>query len=259
MVNGKKVNEIFVGDTSLIPEKMRSDLNKFLEQSKKDGLIYVTDVNESIANSFSKKELVEILRNRDLPISGNKIELVNRIELNGGLEELHKNGKVSHCIKLTDSGKLEIKAYLTNFKKEYDEFQQYIYNLFLLKDVSSACENIDLFKDSYPFEKSEFFMSFSGKELYDLCKTIRYNNVLEIIGIQKEYRDAILSILCMYHSFGDFNLEEKIEEIYDGFKDLLVNSEFITIKDLPFIEFNDMIRGYPTEMTRNDNRFYKIF
>ncbi len=258
-MNGKRLNEMFIGNTSFIPDKMRPDLLNYFEKAIKNGLVYITAGNDSIAQSLSKKELIEVLKNMNLPISGNKIDLVNRIESNGGLEKLQKSGKVSDWIKITDLGKSEIKVYNLMFNKKYDNFQQNIYNLFLMGDVYSACKNISLFKSSYPFGKSDFFISYSDKELTDLCTTVRASNVLEILEIPNQYHNAILSIMCMYFSFGDFNFEKKIEEIYPEFKDLLVNSKFITIKDLPYIEFKDMVRGYPTKMTRDDNRFYKIF
>ncbi|MDD4721111.1 MAG: hypothetical protein PHQ88_09715 [Bacteroides sp.] len=247
MVNGKRLNEMFTGNTSLIPENMRPDLLDYFEKAKKNGLVYITSGDESLAQSLSKKELVEVLKNMNLQISGNKIDLANRIESNGGLAKLQKTGKVSDWIKLTDFGKSEIKVYSLIFNKQYDDFQQNIYNLFLLNKVSFACDSITSFKNSYPFGKSDFFMSYSGRELTDLCKTIRTSNVLEILEVPQEYQNAILSIMCMYFSFGDFNFEKKIDEIYPEFKVLLVNSELITIKDLPFIEFKDMIRGYPTK------------
>jgi hypothetical protein len=48
----------------------------------------------------------------------------------------------------------------------------------------------------------------------------------------------------MVYSFGDFNYKKKIEEIYEGFSDLLIKSDLIKNKDFPFIDFEDLLRGY---------------
>jgi len=48
----------------------------------------------------------------------------------------------------------------------------------------------------------------------------------------------------MYYSFTDFNYEDKLEEIYNGFKDLLTNSDIVKNKDYPFVDFQSYIRGY---------------
>lgn len=253
MVNGKRVNEMFIGNTSMIPEKMRPDINNFFKESIEEGLVYITEANESVALSYSKKEFTDILNCRNLPISGNKTELVSRIESNGGLEELYKIGKVSNWIKLTDKGKLIIKAYQTKFNKEYDAFQQHIYNLFLLGNISSACENVITFKKSYPFKKPDFYLSYSCEELNDLCKIIRTSDILEIIGVPDMYNNAILSIVCMYYSFGDFKIEKKIEEAYPEFEMLLNASELIVNKDFPYMDFNNIIRGYPAVKIRHND------
>jgi len=244
MINGKRINQLFSGSTSIIPINLRAELEIYFNQSIKNNLIYVTRGKESIVQSFTKKELVDILKKNNLPITGNKTDLVERIESNIGLEILYNTGKVSDWIKLTNLGKSTINNYKNNFSKQYDIFQQNIYNLFLLKKVSEACNSISSFKKSYPFNKKDFFITYTDKELFELCKTVRTSDVLDRIGVPKVYHDAILSIMCMYYSFGDFNYEKKIEEIYEGFSDLLIKSDLIKNKDFPFIDFKYLLRGY---------------
>lgn len=244
MINGKRINELFLGNTSLIPIQLRPKLEMHFNQAIENGLIYITSGKESIAQSFTKKELVSILKKNHLPITGNKIDLVERIESNEGLSTLHDTGKVSDWIKLSDPGKAKVSNYKDGFSMQYDVFQQNIYNLFLLKKIPEACNNILLFQNAYPFNKSNFFITHTDKELVEICNSVRYNNVLERMNVPKGYHDAILSIMCMYFSFGDFDCEKKIEELLEGFRGLLIKSDLIKHKDTPFIAFKDLLRGH---------------
>lgn len=62
MINGKRIDQLFLGSTSIIPINLRAELEIYFNQSIKNNLIYVTIGKESIVQSFTKKELVDILK-----------------------------------------------------------------------------------------------------------------------------------------------------------------------------------------------------
>ena len=64
MINGKRINQLFFGSTSIIPMNLRAELEIYFNQSIKNNLIYVTRDKESIVQSFTKKELVDILKKK---------------------------------------------------------------------------------------------------------------------------------------------------------------------------------------------------
>lgn len=244
MVNGKRINEMFFGNTSLIPNHLRDTLKNNFEQSVKNGLVYVTEGNESIANSFRKNDFVKILKDNNLPVTGNKIDLIERIEKEIGVNAINDIGKVSDWIKLTELGKSKISEYKIEFNQQYDEFQQEIYNLFLSNSVLEACNKVDTFRKLYPFERSDFFTILTGKSLLDTCKEVRKSDILIKIGIPKMYHAAILSIMCTYFSFADFDYIGKIKEIYNDFEEVLINSKLVVNKDYPYKDFQNLLRRY---------------
>lgn len=243
MVKGKKVIHMFFGNTSLIPEHKRKDIKLFFEQCIKDGWVYVTKEKESVAESFTKNDFVKVLKMNNLPISGNKIDLVERIDSNLGLEMFYETDKVDDWIRLTDLGKAKIDEYKSDFNKKYDLFQQNIYNLFLSNKVAEACDSVWFFKESYPFEQPGFFMTHTKESLTATCKKIRTSNILEQIGVSEKYREAILSIMCMHYSFNDFDFMKKIEELYNGFKELLIKSDLVINKEYPKVDFYNLLKG----------------
>lgn len=247
MVKGKRIEHMFFGSTSLVPKEKRDDIISFFDKCLKDGWVYVTKGKESIANSFTKKDFTQILKDNNLSVSGNKIDLVERIDSNLGIDKLQKIGEIVNTIKLTDLGKSKIEEYKTEFNKQKDAFDQNIYNLFLLNEVEEACIHVSLFKESYPFNRSGFFMSYSNEELYNKCKKIRSSDIIKKIGVPEMYQGPILSIVCMYDSLGDFDYKKKIEETYTGFEDLLTRSDLVKNKDYPFMDFQNLIMGLKVE------------
>jgi len=244
LVKNKRKEHLFYGNTERVPINKRDEVKKFYEQSIKDGWLYVTEGYESVANSFTKKDFTKILEENNLPISGNKIDLVKRIVDNLGFDNFNELGEIIDSIKLTDLGKAKIREYRTTFNEQYILFRQEVQGFFDLNQLEDACYNVTRYKESHPFDSTGFFISYSGKELYDLCITIKKSDVLRRIGVPKEHHEAILNTMCMYYSFTDFNYEDKLEEIYNGFKDLLTNSDIVKNKDYPFVDFQSYIRGY---------------
>ena len=43
--------------------------------------------------------------------------------------------------------------------------------------------------------------------------------------------------MCLYFSLVDFDFKEKLEEIYNGFEKLLIKSDIVKNKELPYIDF----------------------
>lgn len=244
MVKGKRITQLFFGNTSLVPEHKRKDIKLFFEQCIKDGWVYVTKEKESVAESFTKNDFVKVLKKNNLPISGNKIDLVERIDSNFGLEMFYETEKVDDWIRLTDLGKAKIDKYKSDFNEKYNLFQQNIYSLFLSNKVAEACSSVLAFKESYPFDRTDFFSSETSKSLTDTCKTIRASSVLERIGVSEKYREAILSIMCMHYSFSDFDFMKKIEELYNGFEELLIKSDLVINKEYPKVDFRNLLQGY---------------
>ena len=170
--------------------------------------------------------------------------MVQRIVDNLGFDKVNELGEIIDSIKLTDLGKAKIREYRTTFNEQYILFRQEVQGFFDLNQLEDACYNVTRYKESHPFDSTGFFISYSGKELYDLCITIKKSDVLRRIGVPKEHHEAILNTMCMYYSFTDFNYEDKLEEIYNGFKDLLTNSDIVKNKDYTFVDFQSYIRGY---------------
>lgn len=256
MVRNKREEHLFYGNTSLVPEEKRSEVLKFYEQSIKDGLIYVTEGVESIVTSFRKEDFTKILKENNLPISGNKTDLVNRIIENVSINQIKEIGEISNFIKLTDLGKTKLNEYQTEFKKQYDQFKKEIKLMFDSNKIKKACIKVNKFNESYPFDRDGFFHYYSYKELYDLCLKIKKSDIFNIIALPKAYHDTLRTTLYMYYSFKDFNYEQKFEEIYNGFEQLLIKSDIVKNKDFPFMDFNDYIRGYriTTHLEREKER-----
>lgn len=244
LVKNKREEHLFYGNTERVPIDKRNEVVKFYEQSKKDGWLYITEGNESVVNSFTKKDFTKIIEENNLPISGNKADLVERIVENLGFEKLYKLGEINNYIKLTDLGKAKIKEYRTDFNEQYTLFKQEVQKLFDLNQIEDACYNVTRYKESYPFNDTGFGISFSGKDLYDICILIKKSDVFKRIGLPKEHHNAMSNVMCMYFSFADFNYKEKLEEIYSEFEELLIKSDVVKNKDLPFADFANYIRGY---------------
>ena len=252
LVNNKRKEHLFYGNTNRVPYDKRNEVVSFFEQSKKDGWLYVTQGNESIANSFTKKDFSKILEENSLPISGNKIDMVQRIVDNLGFDKVNELGEIIDSIKLTDIGKAKINEYRADFNEQYTSFRQLVQNLFDLNQIEDACYNVTRYKESHPFDSTGFFISHSGKDLYDLCISIKRSDALKRIGVPKQHHEAILNTMCMYYSFTDFIYEDKLEEIYNGFKDLLTKSDVVKNKDYPFSDFQHYIKGYQVTLFSED-------
>lgn len=242
MVKGKRINEMFYGNTSLIPKNKRSELISFFDKCLSDEWVYVTKATESIAGSFTKNDLVKVLKENNLPISGNKIDLVERIETNVGLKSFYDTGKVSNWIRLTDLGKSKLKEYKSNFDKEYNEFKQNIFSLFLENNIIDACNSVISYKESYPFERTGFTLSNSYDSLIGRCKISKNSNVLSKLGIPDKYHNSILSLFCMYYSLG-IDYRKEIESFYNGFEYLLINSDLIINKNFAYYDLQELIEG----------------
>ena len=253
MLKGKRIEEMFIRYANVVPKNKRNELKLYFEQCIQDGWIYETQGNESVSESFSKKDFVEILKKNNLSLTGNKIDLVERIESNIGLKKFYDTGKVINKLRLTDLGKSKLKEYKSDFDKKHDVFQQNIYDLFLSNEVTEACYNICSFKASYPFDRVSLSTSGASSSSYSFydelysetktCKTVRSSNVLEKIGFTEMYRDDVLSIMCMYLSFHDFDYKTKLEEKYNGFEKLLISSDLIINKDFAYMDFQFLIQG----------------
>lgn len=242
MVKGKRINEMFYGNTSLIPKNKRNELIAFFDKCLSDEWVYVTKGNESIAGSFTKNDFVKLLKENNLPISGNKIDLVERIETNVGLKSFYDTGNVSDWIRLTDLGKSKLKEYKSNFDKEYNEFEQNIFSLFLSDKILDACKSVISYKESYPFERTGFTLSNSYDSLIGRCKISKNSNVLSKLGIPEKYHNSILSLFCMNYSLG-IDYRKEIESFYNGFEQLLINSDLIINKDFAYYDLQELIEG----------------
>ena len=215
LVKNKREEHLFYGNTELVPIHKSDEATKFYEQSKEDGWLSVTEGNESVVNSFTKKDFTKILIENNLPISGNKVDLVERIVDKIGFFTFHELGEIIDTIKLTDLGKAKIKEYRADFNEQYISFRQGVQNMFDSNQIEDACYNVTRYKESYPFNISDFFISYSGKELYDLCIRINKSDVLKRMKVPKTYHKTILNCTCMYYSLTDFNYEKKLEYIMD--------------------------------------------
>ena len=83
----------------------------------------------------------------------------------------------------------------------------------------------------------------SSDELYNICKKIKNTDILKRIELPKSYHNKILNTMCMYYSFSDFDYKVELEKIYNGFEQLLINSNIIINKEYPFFDFNCYIKG----------------
>jgi hypothetical protein len=243
MVKNKREDHLFYGNTSLVPEEKRVEVLKFYEQAKIDGWVYITKGIESVANCFTKADFAKILKENNLPVNGNKEDLANRIAVKLGYDTFQKIGEISNWIKFTDLGKAKMDEYKTAFNTQLTLFKEEVYKMFESNETENACYNVTKFKESYPFNRSDFFTVYTGEELYDICLRIKKSNILKKIGVPKSYNKTLQNTMCMYYCFMDFNYKEKFEEIYNGFEQLLIKSDIIKNKDFPFSDFENYIRG----------------
>lgn len=244
LLKNKQEDHLFYGNTSIVPAEKRVKILIFFERAKIDGLVYITEGIESVINSLSKADFTKILKDNNLPVSGNKDILAKRIADNLGFDTLYTLGEVTNKIKLTELGIKTINEYRIEFKRKFDLFQQEVYNMFMLNKLDCAIFNVSNYKKSYPFNSSGFFITYSEKDLLDVYLKVKRTNILTKIGVPNIYHNAILSTICMYYSFSNFYLDDKLEEIYSGLRLLLVQSDLIKNKDIPFVDFRNHILGY---------------
>lgn len=242
MVKGKRVEQLFYGNTSLIQEYKRDSLQKWLYNSAVGSLINISSGNESISNSLSKKELETISKNSGLPISGSKIDLVNRITEHN--PKLFSDYKIYDWFILTTIGK----EVLTNFKNKekeiYNEIKASAYNLLMSNQITNSIDLAIKHKNSHPFNKSDFFINFSKENLEDIISRINSSNVFDKIGFDKDYVTTFKSVYCMYYLFPDIILQDRFEEILPGSVKFIKKSTLIKNKDIPFVDLNNLLRGY---------------
>lgn len=227
--------------TERVPISKRFEAKKFYNQAKRDGWLYVTDGVESILDTFNKDCFIYILKDNNLPVNGNEDELLCRIVQNLGIQKFDEFGEIYHTIKLTDLGKTKLNEYRTLFNRQYTIFKQFVQFVFNANQVERACCYVKKFIESHPFNNSGFTFIFSEKELYEKCSKTMKSNVLSIIGVPESYHKRILTTMCMFYSFGDFRFDIEIEEIYNGFEQLLINSDIVKNKDQPFFDFGSYL------------------
>lgn len=242
MVKGKRVEHIFYGNTSLIQENKRDSLKKWLYDSIKENIISITSGNESIAQSLSKKELVSICEKNGLAVSGNKIDLVNRI---ANLDPMKfESFEISDWFLLTDKGKEQLIQFKEQELSNKSNARNIAYNLLLLEKIEEAVRVYVNFEESYPFKHSGFFMSYSKKELIEILNEIKRTDIFDKIGFPKQYVNKFKVIMSEYYLFKDVILENRFEDIMPGSIELIKRCSLIKNKDYPFIDLKNLIRGY---------------
>lgn len=246
-VKNKREKHLFNGNTECVPIKKRAEAKKFYNQAKINGWLYITEGVESVVVSFKKNDFTKILKDNNLPVTGTKSELVALIVKNLGIEKLKEIGEISNFIKLTDLGKEKLNEYKAEFNKQFAIFRQEIELMFNRNEIEKACYYVVKYEESHPFcnlDKPNPYFSNSKEQLYYICSKIKNSDILERTGVPEEYHKTILTTMCMYYSFHDFNYQVKIKEIYNGFEQLLINSDIVINKDNPFFDFNSYIMGY---------------
>ena len=247
MVKGKRVEHIFYGNTSFIQENKRDSLKKWLYDSIKEDIILITSGNESIAQSLSKKELVYICANNGLSVSGNKIDLVNRIDNLNPIK--FESFEVSNWFLLTEKGKNLLDKFKQNEKENYDNLQQRTYNLFLLGRDSEAINIALAYKSSYPFKRKgeELFLVLTPGEINRRIKNIRESSGYDEIGFAKPYINPFKAIMCMELLFSDVNVYDKFEEVMPGANEFIKRSRLIKNKELHIVDLRKLLNGEKVE------------
>lgn len=245
MVKNKYVGHLFYGNTSIVPMNKRNDMKLFYDQCIKDGWLYETEGNESVVESFTKKDFTTILEENNLPINGTKPVLVERIASNLGADTFNKMGEIRDVIKLTALGKSKLKEYQTKISNQYDSFRQEVFNQFMEYKLSEACTNTVARRESYPFYEDDGSILSSYESILEECTIIRSNHdMLKKLGVPEEFHDEILCIMCEYNAFGGgFDYTKKIVKVYDGLEDLLKKSDLVINKGQPYTDFQYFIRG----------------
>jgi len=242
MVKGKRLNQMFYGNTECIQFEKRGYLTDALYNAVSDGFFKITTGDESIAETLSKKDLINVCKELGLPISGNKIDLVKRVRCK--TYHYFDTYKIDDWILATDKGLDVIKKYDQEFKSQYDHLQQTIYNLLLNDKQKEAIILFEMYRVSYPFKRREgFFINYNNKEIAKLIRKIRSSDVFDEIGFPKIYVNAFKTVLCISHMFGDVILEDKFEEIMPGSVEFIKRSKLIKNKDYPFMDLDNLIRG----------------
>lgn len=244
LIKNRKVGDIFSGNASIIPEEKRKEVKQLYDLWLKYDWLYKTERKESAVYSFTKNDFTKILKENNLPITGNKADLVDRIVDNLGFEKLNELGEIKDSIRLTNIGDSKIKEYRKKFKEQYILFRQEVQSLFESNQIVDACYNVTRYIETYPFNYDGSGYLYSDKELYSLCVILKGSNIFEKIGIPKEHHEAMLNTMCMYYSFVDFDYKKKLEEIYNGFEELLVESDIVINKDSPFTDFCNYINDF---------------
>lgn len=244
LIKNREVGDLFGGNASNIPEEKRAEVKKLYAQWIIDGWLYKTEGKESALYTFTKNDFTKILKENNLPISGNKADLVDRIIDNLGFDKFYELGEIRDSVRLSDIGKSKIKEYRADFKEQYISFRQEVQNLFEANQIVDACYNVTRYNETYPFNYDGLGFLYCGKDLYSLCALLKESDVFEKIGIPKEHHEIMINTMCMYFSFLDFDYIEKLEEIYNGFEELLIKSEVVKNKDTPFMDFRNYINDF---------------
>lgn len=237
LVKNREVGAIFSGNASSIPLKERGKVKQLYDQWINDGWLYKTEGKESAIYIFTKNNFTKILKENNLPVSGSKADLVDRIVDNLGFEKLNELGDIRDSVVLSDIGKSKIKEYRVNFREQYISFRQKIQDLFESNQIVDACYNVTRYNESFLFNYDGLGTLYFGKDLYSLCDILKESDVFEKIGIPREYHETMLNTMCLYFSLVDFDFKEKLEEIYNGFEKLLIKSDIVKNKELPYIDF----------------------
>ncbi|MEJ5146411.1 hypothetical protein [Sphingobacterium sp. MYb388] len=242
MVKGKRVDQIFFGNTSLIQEYKRNSLKDWLYNSVLGHLIEISSGNESIAISVSKNELVNICKDLNFPISGNKINLVNRIVERDS--HYFDNHQIDDWFVITKSGKETLDDFKQKENHVKNEMKEKVLQCLIAHQEIKAIDLVVEYRNQYPFKDSGFFLVFSKESLIEIINQINKSDVFHNLGFSQQEVESLKLLYCRHYLLTDVFIEDEIEKISSGALALIKKSRLIKNKDFPLIDLNNLLRGY---------------
>lgn len=257
LAGNKLVKNLFDDIGRSFPKIKIRDIKYLHEECLNSGWLYETKGNESAINSFTKKDLTKILEENNLPVNGNKPDLVERIVSNLGFDKFQEIGEVNDKVKLTDLGKAKLEEYYSKINNQSESLQNIVYDLFINKKVAEACLIYIYYRGSNPYYRNNDYEYDIDLQHYNYkfleCSKIRNNEIIKKFEIPEKHHDDILSTMCMFWTFRDFDYEVRFIEIFDGIKEALIKSDLIINKEKPFSDMYYLLLGSDIPQYSDDN------
>lgn len=230
-LNRSKVNDPFNGNTYVenIFRDLVPNLNNKIQNYVDSDILRISNFKDNLFNEFIVKELKEILKTKELKVTGKKKELVERILENFEQSEITNPKLNIRKFSLTNRGKETVENYESKFESELVKFQKDVYDLLYVLEYDKAFDVVANFYASYPFPLG-FSNWSSGFITRDKDKTI-YLRGLNLNKYDDKIDEDMNSILCTelatynlfsYNYFNKYEIVEKFNKYLPDFNPKLI-------------------------------------